>query len=205
MSSVEHPEGASLLPTRQINEASNAVQKSRPDFLLWCCRVFNLITGICALLCAVALSIAIGLQAGSVRKVHCKVATAVAVFEAKRNSFNSSTNFIFLAGGVRVFRTSFASFWSADCWSARLSRNRVEESTTILSTSGFLVRTRCDPGVDEKENFTELFSCGTSKVPRRPYFPAPTFFRFLKPCLRIEKQFLRGVQIFTNHCSFIAQ
>lgn len=68
MSSVEHPEGASLLPTRQINEASNAVQKSRPDFLLWCCRVFNLITGICALLCAVALSIAIGLQAGSVRK-----------------------------------------------------------------------------------------------------------------------------------------
>lgn len=65
-------EGASLLPTAAPPPgapAAAAAAGRKPDFLLWCCRLFNLITAICALLCAIALGIAMALQAGSPVKV----------------------------------------------------------------------------------------------------------------------------------------
>ena len=73
---LHHPPGgetASLLPVRAPGTASAAAAAAtaqrRPDFLLWCCRALNVVTAICELLCAIALGIAIALEAESADKV----------------------------------------------------------------------------------------------------------------------------------------
>lgn len=55
---------ADVLPVRQPGSATAAgTKKPETDLLLWACRLLNIVTAGCAVLCAVALGIAIALHA----------------------------------------------------------------------------------------------------------------------------------------------
>jgi len=58
---AEPHEQDGLLPTTSRSPPAPAA-KQKPDLLLWCCRMLNLVTAICALLCAVASCLALFLE-----------------------------------------------------------------------------------------------------------------------------------------------